>query len=87
MIGDAQQKGPEKTTSEFAPSETLNKEQQTEESDLTAEAGINAGNILDGIDDNGEMVDSLKMSESGEGVGEHRQATGKKFGDFKQKII
>lgn len=86
MINDNSYKAPERIVNEPS-SEGLNHEShKTEEADLKAAAGIDAGSLLEGIDDGGEMVDSLKMSESGENVGEHRRATGKKFGDFKKKM-
>ncbi len=86
MVGDSQHKGPEKIAPEATPENKQNSESSNLEQDLTTDTGINAGEILDDIDEGGEMVDSLKLSEKGEHVGEHRKATGKKFGDFKKQM-
>ncbi|MBT5016640.1 hypothetical protein HN748_06220 [Candidatus Peregrinibacteria bacterium] len=86
MPGNTHQKAPESISPDAAPSKPKAQESTVDEPNLAAEAGVDAGEILDGIDEGGEMVDSIKLSEKKEGVGEHRQATGKKFGDFKKKM-
>lgn len=86
MINDHSYKAPERLNNEPSPENLNQQSHKIEENDLRIEAGIDAGSLLEGIDDGGEMVDSLKMSESGENVGEHRRATGRKFGDFKKKM-
>ena len=86
MVGDNQQKGPEKISPETTPEKSKTPESSVEDSNLAAEVDVDNGNILEGIDDGSETVDSIKLSEKKEGVGEHRQATGKKFGDFKKKM-
>jgi hypothetical protein len=86
MVGSNKQKGPEKIAPQVSAEKSEDKERSIEESDITSEAGVDTGDILEGLDDGGEMVDSIKLSEKSEGVGEHRKATGKKFGDFKKKM-